>query len=48
MIQVHLMEDGKIAVFSRNSEDMSKKYPDLMEQIPRVSVHAKWAACAER
>ncbi|KAI5835575.1 ATP-dependent DNA ligase [Schizophyllum commune Tattone D] len=33
--QVHLMEDGKIAVFSRNSEDMSKKYPDLMEQIPR-------------
>jgi len=35
--QVHLLENGTIAVFSRNSEDMSKKYPDLMEQLPRVS-----------
>ncbi|KAL1738955.1 ATP-dependent DNA ligase, partial [Schizophyllum fasciatum] len=33
--QVHLVEGGRIAVFSRNSEDMSRKYPDLMEQIPR-------------
>ncbi|KAI0651890.1 ATP-dependent DNA ligase [Trametes meyenii] len=33
--QVHKLEDGTIAVFSRNSEDMSKKYPDLMEQLPR-------------
>ncbi|KAH9944352.1 ATP-dependent DNA ligase [Epithele typhae] len=33
--QVHKLEDGSIAVFSRNSEDMSKKYPDLMEQLPR-------------
>ncbi|OCH96116.1 ATP-dependent DNA ligase [Obba rivulosa] len=32
--QVHLVEDGTVSVFSRNSEDMSKKYPDLMEQIP--------------
>ena len=29
------MEDGTVAVFSRNSEDMSKKYPDLVEQLPR-------------
>lgn len=35
--QVHLLDDGKIAVFSRNSENMSAKYPDLVEQIPRVS-----------
>lgn len=35
--QVHLLEDGTIAVFSRNSENMSAKYPDLVEQIPRVS-----------
>jgi DNA ligase 1 len=34
--QVHKTEDGTIHVFSRNSEDMSKKYPDLMEQMPRV------------
>ncbi|EIW64639.1 ATP-dependent DNA ligase [Trametes versicolor FP-101664 SS1] len=32
--QVHKLEDGSIAVFSRNSEDMSKKYPDLMAQLP--------------
>ncbi|KAK4685375.1 DNA ligase 1, partial [Tremellales sp. Uapishka_1] len=33
--QVHLLEDGTIAVFSRNSENMSAKYPDLVEQVPR-------------
>nr|GAT44176.1 predicted protein [Mycena chlorophos] len=32
--QVHRLEDGTVGVFSRNSEDMSKKYPDLMEQLP--------------
>ncbi|BEJ11729.1 hypothetical protein CspHIS471_0201890 [Cutaneotrichosporon sp. HIS471] len=33
--QVHLLEDGTIAVFSRNSENMSAKYPDMVDQIPR-------------
>lgn len=33
-----MLEDGTVAVFSRNSEDMSKKYPDLVEQLPRVSL----------
>ncbi|KAI0076086.1 DNA ligase I [Panus rudis PR-1116 ss-1] len=33
--QVHKLEDGTVRVFSRNSEDMSKKYPDLVEQLPR-------------
>mgnify|MGYP002716187996 FL=1 len=36
--QVHgFMEDGQlqVRVFSRNSEDMSVKYPDLVVQIPR-------------
>ncbi|TCD71554.1 hypothetical protein EIP91_008935 [Steccherinum ochraceum] len=32
--QVHRLDDGTVGVFSRNSEDMSKKYPDLMEQLP--------------
>nr|XP_031861749.1 uncharacterized protein CI109_002982 [Kwoniella shandongensis]KAA5528821.1 hypothetical protein CI109_002982 [Kwoniella shandongensis] len=34
--QVHLLEDGTIAVFSRNSENMSAKYPDLVQQVPRA------------
>ncbi|KAF8168114.1 ATP-dependent DNA ligase [Crassisporium funariophilum] len=33
--QVHRLEDGTVAVFSRNSEDMSKKYPDLVDNLPR-------------
>ncbi|KAH0838289.1 DNA ligase I [Lanmaoa asiatica] len=32
--QVHKLGDGVVGVFSRNSEDMSKKYPDLVEQLP--------------
>ncbi|WRT70209.1 uncharacterized protein IL334_007204 [Kwoniella shivajii] len=34
--QVHLLEDGTVAVFSRNSENMSAKYPDLVQQVPRA------------
>lgn len=34
--QVHKLENGDVAVFSRNSEDMSKKYPDLVDQLPKV------------
>lgn len=34
--QVHKLADGTVGVFSRNSEDMSKKYPDLVEQLPHV------------
>ncbi|KAL0951217.1 hypothetical protein HGRIS_007939 [Hohenbuehelia grisea] len=33
--QVHKLDDGSVAIFSRNSEDMSKKYPDLVDQLPR-------------
>lgn len=34
--QVHRLEDGKLRVFSRNSEDMSVKYPDLVDQMKNV------------
>lgn len=33
--QVHY-SDGKLSVFSRNSEDMSVKYPDLIEHMQKV------------
>ncbi|KAG1862265.1 ATP-dependent DNA ligase [Suillus subluteus] len=33
--QVHMLDDGSVSVFSRNSEDMKAKYPDLVEQLPR-------------
>ncbi|KAG6857544.1 hypothetical protein H0H87_000143 [Tephrocybe sp. NHM501043] len=38
--QVHKLADGSVAVFSRNSEDMSKKYPDLVEQLPKCIKHS--------
>lgn len=28
--QVHLLESGEVRVYSRNSEDMSERYPDLL------------------
>lgn len=34
--QVHFA-NGKLSVFSRNSEDMSVKYPDLIEHMQKVS-----------
>lgn len=36
--QVHKLGGGGVGVFSRNSEDMSKKYPDLVEQLPHVGL----------
>ncbi|KAF9076270.1 ATP-dependent DNA ligase [Rhodocollybia butyracea] len=39
--QVHKLPDGSVSVFSRNSEDMSKKYPDLVEQLPKASNSTK-------
>lgn len=35
--QIHRLEDGSVKVFSRNSEDMSVKYPDIVAQLPKVS-----------
>ncbi|EJD55346.1 ATP-dependent DNA ligase [Auricularia subglabra TFB-10046 SS5] len=33
--QVHRVENGKMFVYSRNSEDMSKKYPELVDHFPK-------------
>jgi DNA ligase-1 len=37
--QVHCLQDGTVAVFSRNSEDMTKKYPELAGRLTKVCTH---------
>jgi DNA ligase-1 len=36
--QVHGAEDGKIFVYSRNMEDMSQRYPDIVSIVPNFIV----------
>ena len=35
--QIHRLGSGKIVIFSRNSENLSAKYPDIIERLPNVS-----------
>lgn len=35
--QVHLSSDGQVRIYSRNSEDMSQRYPDLISIIKEFS-----------
>jgi DNA ligase 1 len=34
--QVHLLDDGRVMIYSRNSENLSEKYPDVLGRIPNV------------
>lgn len=34
--QIHKLEDGSMRIYSRNSENMSNKYPDVMERLGKV------------
>ncbi|CAO3611023.1 unnamed protein product [Cunninghamella blakesleeana] len=33
--QIHLCSEGKISIYSRNSENMSVRYPDIIEKIKK-------------
>lgn len=34
--QIHILENGEVRVFSRNQEDNTSKYPDIISRIPEV------------
>lgn len=37
-LQIHRLEDGTLAVYSRNSENMSGRYPDVVEKLNKVMI----------
>lgn len=40
--QIHRLEDGRMMIYSRNSENTSNKYPDIMEKIGTVRIFVSY------
>ena len=36
--QIHVLEGGKVHIYSRNSENNTSKYPDIIARMPKVCV----------
>ncbi|CAG8474584.1 6102_t:CDS:10, partial [Acaulospora morrowiae] len=34
--QIHMLEDGMVKIYSRNLEDSSMKFPDIVEKLPKI------------
>ena len=35
-LQIHVLEGGEIRIYSRNSENNTTKYPDIIARMPKV------------
>ncbi|NXE57435.1 DNLI1 ligase, partial [Casuarius casuarius] len=35
--QIHILEDGAVCIYSRNQENNTSKYPDIVTRIPKAS-----------
>ena len=49
--QIHKLENGQVMIFSRNSENLTGKYPDLVHRVSSVrskSREKKLQGAAER
>lgn len=36
LLKIHILDNGKVHIYSRNSEDNTTKYPDIIGRIPKV------------
>ena len=34
--QIHLLDNGEVRIYSRNQENNTSKYPDIVARIPKV------------
>lgn len=44
VLQIHWKEGGDICLYSRNAENLTDKYPDLVVALPNV-IHPKVKTC---